>query len=188
MSPSIPERTALYRYFDANDQLLYIGISFDPDVRWEGHRGWARWADAAAERTVEWFATRSEALAAETKAIRAERPLCNRAHNYDFTPETHRTWPSLREVKRGKAAKLTELIRAEIAEGRWLPGQRIPSREDVATTTEVSFATAATAFRRLMVSNEIVSRISVGYFVARCRQEPFESPPRDRAVAPADLD
>lgn len=76
-----PGRTALYRLYDANDQLLYVGIATDPKRRWVQHSldkrdSW--WSDVD-RKTVHWFDSRSEADAAETLAIREERPLRNRS-------------------------------------------------------------------------------------------------------------
>ncbi|GHB55755.1 hypothetical protein GCM10010331_49500 [Streptomyces xanthochromogenes] len=174
-----PERTALYRYFDAADQLLYVGISFDPDVRWEGHQVYATWRDAAVRRTETWFPARSEALAAEKQAIRTEQPLHNRAHNYDVVADGYQDWPSLRDLKRGKAARLAELISTEIAEGRWLPGQRIPPPEALAAATEVGRSTTDTALRRLKDANHLVARYGSGHFVAWPGRTSFGPPPRN---------
>lgn len=69
------EPTALYRLFDAADQLLYLGISFNPDVRWEQHQNEKHWAHQVVRRTVEWYPTRSAAEAAEERATEVENPL-----------------------------------------------------------------------------------------------------------------
>jgi len=76
-------RTALYRFFNADERLLYIGISGDPAYRWGQHRTDKPWAGEVAMRVVEWLPTRAEAEAAELVAIRAERPL----YNYRDTPK-----------------------------------------------------------------------------------------------------
>lgn len=70
-------RTALYRVFDATGQLLYVGISANPDLRFGQHSETKDWWSAVAERKVEWLDTRQEALAAERTAIRTERPVWN---------------------------------------------------------------------------------------------------------------
>lgn len=68
------EPTALYRLYDADDNLLYLGISFDPEARWEQHKNDKHWAHQVVRRTVEWYPTRGEALAAEERATAAEKP------------------------------------------------------------------------------------------------------------------
>lgn len=70
-------RTALYRHYDANDVLLYVGISNDPDQRFILHAYTARWYDCSARCDVEWHTDRPAALSAERDAIRSERPLFN---------------------------------------------------------------------------------------------------------------
>lgn len=71
----------VYRHFDANGALLYIGASFDPLRRFMGHLTTARWATRVASITVEWFESRAEAEAAERAAIEGERPPYNTFHN-----------------------------------------------------------------------------------------------------------
>lgn len=77
--------TALYRWYDADDTLLYIGITNDPHVRQSAHAKKSSWADFAVRGTIERFPSRPEAEAAEKAAIEAERPLFNHVHN--DTPE-----------------------------------------------------------------------------------------------------
>ena len=62
----------LYRFY-SGDVLLYVGISADPPVRFDTHRHLQPWWTEATRATLKHFATLAEALAAETKAIKAER-------------------------------------------------------------------------------------------------------------------
>lgn len=71
-------RTALYRHFDKDGRLLYVGVTFNPGQRASGHRAYAEWIDQAVSFTGTWFNTRAEALAAEKEAIRTENPLYNK--------------------------------------------------------------------------------------------------------------
>lgn len=64
--------TALYRLYDAQDQLLYIGISEDPEKRWAHHASEKPWWPQVARKQVGWFPTREEAEAAEARAIATE--------------------------------------------------------------------------------------------------------------------
>lgn len=73
------ERTALYRLYDADEVLLYVGISADPDKRWKGHELYSgRWWHRVARTGIEWHADRFLALAHEFLAILREKPLHNR--------------------------------------------------------------------------------------------------------------
>lgn len=73
----LPTRTALYRLYDANDQLLYVGISDNPRQRWGTHSAEQVWWPLVVRKTVEWFGNRREAAKAEAAAIRAESPAKN---------------------------------------------------------------------------------------------------------------
>lgn len=124
--PESPERTALYRYFDATNELLYIGISIDPDGRLRAHRdNHEPWVPVIASRTVEWLDSRPLALKAEEEAIKAERPRYNEKHNYDDAPFDPSSWAEVTAWP--KVPAIAELMRTEIAAGRWAHGQRIPS-------------------------------------------------------------
>ena len=68
----------LYRHFDENDRLLYVGISVDALSRTIQHKRSAWWGEVATI-TIQRFATRDEALRAEAEAIRCERPKHNKA-------------------------------------------------------------------------------------------------------------
>lgn len=73
--------TALYRYYDADDVLLYVGITGDLAERELDHICDSTWMDFAARSTIERFPTRDEAEDAERDAIRDDAPLFNIAHN-----------------------------------------------------------------------------------------------------------
>lgn len=70
-------RTALYRLFDAEGRLLYVGIAFNPEARWRDHATEKPWWGNVIERRVEWHETRTGALKAEVAAIKAEAPAYN---------------------------------------------------------------------------------------------------------------
>lgn len=72
---------ALYRFYNRDGRLLYVGITGDIGVRWRAHNKRKPWWTEVATCTVEHFATRADAEAAEITAIRTERPLYNVAHN-----------------------------------------------------------------------------------------------------------
>jgi predicted GIY-YIG superfamily endonuclease len=70
--------TALYRLYDADDQLLYIGISIDPQRRFKEHRKEQGWWPLVARRDIEWLDFGGwDAVDVERAAIRAEQPACN---------------------------------------------------------------------------------------------------------------
>ncbi len=73
--------TALYRHFDADGCLLYVGISATPFKRTADHARCADWFSSIARIEIEHHATRADALAAERSAIILECPRHNKMHN-----------------------------------------------------------------------------------------------------------
>lgn len=73
-------RTALYRHFDGDGRLLYVGISLAPFRRLSSHRHASHWSESIRNIAVEWFPDRAQALSAEFAAITTEKPL----HNIEF--------------------------------------------------------------------------------------------------------
>ncbi len=72
--------TELYRCFDAEWKLLYVGISLSAIGRLVEHRRQAKWFDRRIRHIeVEWFPTRVAALIAERTAIQTEAPEYNKA-------------------------------------------------------------------------------------------------------------
>lgn len=69
--------TFVYRCYDVDSRLLYVGCSVDPAFRIEGHRKSSWWADRLAYYETEEHPNRDAALDAERRAIYSERPACN---------------------------------------------------------------------------------------------------------------
>lgn len=77
------ESTTLYRFFDAQDRLLYIGIAGNPGRRFHQHAQEKPWWPQVTRSTMEHHPTREAALVAEKAAIQTEHPLWNVVHNGD---------------------------------------------------------------------------------------------------------
>ena len=71
------DETCLYRHFDAENQLLYVGISLHHLQRLGQHRSNAHWFDRIERVEIARFPSRAKAKAAEDKAILEENPVCN---------------------------------------------------------------------------------------------------------------
>ena len=69
----------MYRFYDAADALLYVGISRNLVARWAQHEVEKTWWSAVARKTVTMYGSRREAELAEGHAIRSESPLHNKA-------------------------------------------------------------------------------------------------------------
>ncbi len=71
------QETHLYRHFDKNGALLYVGISLSAVARLSQHRSRSNWFDSIARVEIEAFPTREAALKAERRAITEESPAFN---------------------------------------------------------------------------------------------------------------
>jgi prevent-host-death family protein len=108
-------RTALYRLYDKTGTLLYIGISHQPEVRFEQHADQKEWWPLVDRREIAWFDDRPSAALAEAAAIRAEDP----EHNGTYSPRRSRksirhviAADGIEEISMTLArSKLTSLIR-----------------------------------------------------------------------------
>ena len=70
----------LYRHFNKNGTLLYIGISISFLSRFGQHKIQSPWFKEISFVTVEHFLSRTEVLKAEKDAIKTENPLYNKVH------------------------------------------------------------------------------------------------------------
>lgn len=73
----------LYRFWDTEGLLLYVGITARPWERWKAHRNEKPWWEEVASVTLQNFASREEVIVAELKAIREEKPRYNIAGTSD---------------------------------------------------------------------------------------------------------
>lgn len=76
--PAVDGRTTyLYRHFDAEGQLLYVGISLSALTRLGQHKENAQWYGRIARVEIQTFPSRAAALHAEREAVRTEQPSFN---------------------------------------------------------------------------------------------------------------
>jgi hypothetical protein len=75
--PEQPIATDLYRHFDSEGCLLYVGISLSAIARLAAHRVRSSWFNRIARVEIKRFPSREDAEAAELEAIRTEKPLHN---------------------------------------------------------------------------------------------------------------
>ena len=158
------ERTALYRYLRSDGHPLYIGITSHLKNRKTAHAH-SRWAVEASSFTVEWYDTVAEAAAAETVAIKTERPVYNRAHNFNVISLDGTAWPSLAEAGRTKALQLAGLIRSEIESGRWPARHKLPAWHQLAAAVNIGEGAAKRAISHLIRDGYVYRYRAFGYFV-----------------------
>ena len=166
-----PERTALYRHFDGDGGLLYIGISKDPQGRWMAHRGNREpWVHLAVRRTDEWHPSRPAALAAERDAVRKERPRFNGTHNYDDVEFDPSSWAQVEGSERQRVALVADLMRREISTGAWPVGYRIPSLRVLGAAAGVHPRLVTKASALLQTEGLLRFEAGRGLFVTAPRQ------------------
>lgn len=81
------QRTALYRFYDADVKLLYVGITNDPWRRWREHVREQPWYPQVKHQAVTWYESKFTAERAERAAIRCEHPQFNLAGADEPIPE-----------------------------------------------------------------------------------------------------
>lgn len=67
----------LYRFFNSADELLYVGITNNPPLRFGCHQIQKSWWSDVATIKMQHYGDRGELIAAECQAIRNERPRYN---------------------------------------------------------------------------------------------------------------
>jgi predicted GIY-YIG superfamily endonuclease len=151
----------LYRYYDKDDNLLYIGISSNFQARAASHSKFATWSKKASTVKLEHYPDRHSVLAAEKYAIMTEKPLHNVIHNKNKSgPEGH--W---QEVLSGEleddwhlelylSLKKYELV--------------IKPQFEVADDVFAAFALRGTFFERSIYSADAVKGIWRNDFIAQC--------------------
>lgn len=80
----MPQRHHLYRHFDSEGRLLYVGQSINALGRLIQHRVSACWFDKIATVTIECLPSSQALTAAERKAIREEYPIYNKSQRREL--------------------------------------------------------------------------------------------------------
>jgi predicted GIY-YIG superfamily endonuclease len=107
--------TYLYRLWDDQDRLLYVGISKSAINRLHQHLEQQPWAQQITKQTIERCFTRDEAVYAERQAIKNEKPLHNIAHNGSSGP-TPRHVTHIPNVSDESIASIERIIETIFAE------------------------------------------------------------------------
>jgi hypothetical protein len=80
VDPYAPDTVAVYRLYDANGQLLYVGQSRNPKARFITHAREVDWWEEVAHWAVEWWSDRYAARTQEQLLIAELSPRYNIAH------------------------------------------------------------------------------------------------------------
>jgi hypothetical protein len=119
--PESPERTALYRLYDAEHDLLYVGISRKPEERFKAHEHDKRWWHCVRYVDLTWFESYPQARRAENAAHLSERPP------YNGMGHTGLGWdiPTVRYDDSTEQAAVRRNLLAELRAGLHASGSRI---------------------------------------------------------------
>lgn len=115
------ERTALYRFYAEDGELLYIGITANPKKRLAEHAASKPWWTSVARHDIAWFDNRASAASAEREAIASEGPLHNSQHALpDLAPEVAAVFAKYKhdhEMERHLRGPMLELADRELKAG-----------------------------------------------------------------------
>jgi hypothetical protein len=104
----LTDMQAIYRMFDGQGHLLYIGVTGDVGKRFGQHLD-RRWFPLVERITLEWLPSRAAALVAERRAIVAEHPRYNRDRTPPKEPKVKRPVPEKPKAPPGTRHLLDDL-------------------------------------------------------------------------------
>lgn len=85
-------RHIVYRFFDEDDALMYVGLTSNMPARLASHRTQSWWASRITRVRLQVFPTPEAAADAEAQAIRAEHPRFNLRHSQDVGKDHWTKW------------------------------------------------------------------------------------------------
>ncbi len=152
----LAEMHAVYRMFDKERNLLYVGVTGDAGQRFGDH-SMKRWFPLVATIELEWYPTRKAAGRAEDEAILREKPRYNIQGNkaaLDLLMARH--GPALTSMPDVPRVDFTAL-----ADAKW---------QELAEATEIPSAARQVLARRLAIGttiSEVASEAGVSKWTAR---------------------
>lgn len=163
------ERTALYRLYDAEDDLLYIGISRNPATRFKVHERYQPWRHHVACVDLTWHADYLSARADELARQRSERPPYNAMHS----SQSRLSWdmPALKYDSDAEIDGTAKEIRDLLDRGAWQPGKRL-APYSVSRSLGLPVYLVAGAMGRLCAEGYLRSPCKTYEVVARPSHDP----------------
>ncbi len=153
-------RCLLYRHYDEDGVLLYVGIARDPSHRTLQHIDASRWVAFAVRMDGVWYASRAAAEAAESDAIRDEHPIFNwhqlswsvakeRRESYERTHVPVEV-PGVEVKARPTRAMVAQGIRDQITSGELPLGSTIGTIKEVASSWSLGLDSTIRVFSELI--------------------------------------
>jgi len=85
MNSLVSKKTALYRHYDKDGALLYVGISLSAVARLKQHQGSASWFYDIDYIEISWFKSRALAMMVEAVVVAVEEPKYNILLKHGFS-------------------------------------------------------------------------------------------------------
>jgi excinuclease UvrABC nuclease subunit len=110
--------THLYRLWDANGELLYVGISKSAVRRLTDHQRGKPWADEINRVTITNVSTRAEAERLEIEAIANENPKYNVRHVRKKSTEelVQLQWEEMSQEERAQAVGIARKLAKQLSQ------------------------------------------------------------------------
>ncbi|EGE40818.1 GntR family transcriptional regulator [Streptomyces sp. SID4928] len=175
------ERTALYRFYDADGNLLYVGITKDTQHRFASHRRTKSWWPEVDRNEIAWLDSPALAEEAEKEAIAREKPRHNVSANAMKVAKL--TPPG----KRVGYKDIADDLRRAILSGEYAPGSRLPGLNQLMREYASAESTVRQAFATLKSEELIRSRQGAGIFVRDLDANRKVAVPADQPQQAADL-
>ncbi|MCD7440261.1 hypothetical protein K4B79_18780 [Streptomyces lincolnensis] len=172
-TPSEPQLAAVYRLYGADGELLYIGSTDYPPIRWSQHRTSKAWWTDVAAYSITWWPDRMQAFTEEYKAIHAENPWHNRLRRSPAVPAAgsrvseslvQRVFDALDDVERIDDPEARSRAQAQItAETRTRAAKWAAERGELARRMDAEGESLRGIARRLGIKPATVQDLLRGY-------------------------
>ena len=97
---------SLYRHFDREGKLLYVGISMAIFRRFVQHHKNSLWSENIVSMTIEKFSSKADVLIAEKNAIEKESPLHNIIYNKQRTTKVSKFKKTIGTLKQSEEKRI----------------------------------------------------------------------------------
>ena len=104
----------LYRYYNRDGALLYVGISYNAVIRASQHKKASSWYPHATNMTIENYSSRIDAANAEIAAIEKEKPIFNKVHNWNGYGRSAKSAKDLMAEMKARQAEDNRIFESEM--------------------------------------------------------------------------
>lgn len=145
----VEEPTAVYRFYDEDGVLLYVGIANGPSGRFDQHAKTKAWWLDVRTREITWYEDRRAAEVEEDRAIIVEQPKYNVRGSATTCAGASRVRYVFKDSRQAKAHQLAERIINDIQAGEF-DDCPVPEAQDLALRYSVDAVLAEQAGKILV--------------------------------------